>query len=124
MVCWGSPKYRSYSTSHSLSYKAATFPSNVQLLRWNSDAVSSMKPVSNLDIVWLVLRRDETVSDEEIDNDHTAVWFEFAIMQGLDDLRDSPKLLVSSASCERISTYRERFHFIVMWLWFDVLGGV
>ena len=56
----------------------------------NTDATAHVPP--ELDVVALVLRRDEAVADEEVDEDQAAVGLEFAVCEALLGLLDGHEL--------------------------------
>jgi hypothetical protein len=47
-----------------------------------------------LEIVWLVLRRDQRVAHEEVDEDETAVGLELAALKGRDCLGHREELYI------------------------------
>lgn len=66
------------------------------LLHRYADGQPSAHPPRYFYVIRLVLRRNEAVSHQEIDQDETAIWLEFKLVQRVDDLGYRPKLVTTS----------------------------
>jgi hypothetical protein len=81
-----------------------------------------MCSLDDLEVIGVLLWSDEIMADQEIDQDHAAVWLELAFVQCLNDLGKGSELLISATRGKLHRTDRKGFHFIVMRLWANVLG--